>query len=300
MAASRGAVVARSPRAWRHPHTTAPQRKIFEVQCRPVTARDTYPNGRKRPHVSFEVERLSQLVESQDQQLSDLRALARRGDSRIAELGEQLRRSQGELESKSLRFYQAAAEIPADVEQLGGRLCGVLNAALVEAEEIRAEADQFAETTRVQAEERAAAIIAEAQQEYESAAKLWADLLAKSEQARADIARMREQATLEGAQILAEAESLAGEVLARVQRDVDAQITAAQTKLDELNQVRAKTIAQLKYFYDRFTALEYPVREIDAVRTISLAPAPSRTYSTYGAHAAHDVGMTHESLGDVG
>jgi hypothetical protein len=250
--------------------------------------------------VSFEVERLSQLVESQDQQLSDLRALARRGDSRIAELGEQLRRSQGELESMSSRFYQAAAEIPADVEQLGDRLCGVLNAALVEAEEIRAEAHQFAETTGVQAEERAAAIIAEAQLEYESAAKLWADLLAKSEQARADIAQMREQATLEGAQILAEAESLARDVLARVQRDVDAQIKAAQTKLDELNQVRAKTIAQLKYFYDRFTALEYPVREIDEVRTISLAPAPSRTYATYGAHAAHDVGMTHEPLGDVG
>src|ERR1700733_3529037 len=218
-----GAVVTRSPRAWRHRQTIARRLKIIEVQFRPVTASDTYPNGRKRTHVSFEVERLSQLVESQDQQLSDLRALARRGDSRIAELGEQLRRSQGELESMSSRFYQAAAEIPADVEQLGDRLCGVLNAALVEAEEIRAEAHQFAETTGVQAEERAAAIIAEAQLEYESAAKLWADLLAKSEQARADIAQMREQATLEGAQILAEAESLAREVLARVQRDVDAQ-----------------------------------------------------------------------------
>ncbi|SOJ53308.1 hypothetical protein MSIMFB_00808 [Mycobacterium simulans] len=246
------------------------------------------------------MERLSQLVGSQDQPLNDLRALARRGEARIAELSEQLSRSQAELESMSLRFSQAAAEIPADVDHLGDRLCGVLNAAMAEAEEIRAEAHQFAEATRVEAEERAARIIAEAKLEYQAAAKLWTDLLAQSKQVRTDITRLREQATLEGSKILAEAEALAGDVLSRVQRDVDAQIAVAQTKLDELNQVRAKTITQLKFFYDKFTALESPVREVDPVRTIFLTPVHSDTSSAHGAHSACDAGITHELLDGVG
>ncbi len=249
---------------------------------------------------SFEVERLSLLVAGQDQQLSDLRELARRGDSRIADLGEQLNRSQAELESMSLRFHQEAAEIPADVEHLGDRLCAVLNTATVEAEAIRAEAHQFAETTRVEAERRAAEIIADAKLEYQSAAKLWADLLAQSNQVRADITQLREQATLEGAKIIAEAESLAAEVLARVQRNVDTQIAAAQAKLDELKQVRVKTIAQLKSFYDRFTALERPVREIDPAQIISFAPVPLDPSLSYGAHSAPDIDPPQESLGNVG
>ncbi|SOJ53746.1 hypothetical protein MSIMFB_01244 [Mycobacterium simulans] len=46
------------------------------------------------------MERLFQLVGIQDQPLGDLRALARRGEARIAELSEQLSRSQAELETR--------------------------------------------------------------------------------------------------------------------------------------------------------------------------------------------------------
>ena len=124
--------------------------------------------------------------------------------------------------------------------------------------------------------------------------------MAESEQARADIARLREQAALDAAQILAEAKAQAEGTLVRVQRQVDAQISAARTKLDELNQVRAKVVAQLKDFYETFNSLERPLGEPDPVRTISLAPTSSDSRSTYGAHSAHGLDVAHDALGDVG
>jgi hypothetical protein len=250
--------------------------------------------------VSVEVKRLSWRVERQDSQVSDLRAVARQDDSRIAMLRDQLGRSQAELESMSSRFTEVAAKIPDDIGFLGDRLSAIFKAASSEAEEIRAEACRFADTVRVNAEEDAAGILAEAQLDYQLAAKLRDDVEMHSEQARADIARLQDRSALEAAEILAEAKSQAEELLVAVHRQVDAQVAAARTKLDDLNQVRAKVVAQLKHFYDTFNTLERPWGEVDSERTMSLAPAPPDANSAHGAHSVHGVDATHDSLGDVG
>jgi chromosome segregation ATPase len=256
--------------------------------------------------VSYEVEQLSARIERQDQQLSDLLALARRGDSRIVTLREQLSRSRAEMESMSARFTELAGTIPADVGKLEDRLAAVLNAATAEAEEIRADALRFGETVRTEAEERAARIVAEAQLEYQQATELRSDMEAQSKQIRDDIARLREQAALNAAQILAEAESHAEEMLAQVQRDIDAQCATAEAKLDELNLVRAKIVAQLQDFYAKFNALDRPAERVDRITVISVAsalsdlPSSHDLRSSYGAHAARDTEIAPRSLGDVG
>ncbi|MEE3066457.1 MAG: M protein [Actinomycetota bacterium] len=243
------------------------------------------------------MKRLSWHLEKEDSQLSDLRALARQGDSRIDTLRDQLGRSHAELESVSARFTEVAAAIPDDIGFLGDRLAAILNAASLEAEEIKGEARRFAETVRVNAEEGAAEILADAQRQYQSATTMRDEVEAECEQARADIALLREQAAADAAEILVEAKDQAEAALIRVQRQVDAQVAAAKAKLDELNGVRAKVIAQLKDFYDTFNTLDRPWGEDDPVRTIS--PSSDRR-SAYGAHSARDVDGAHELLGDVG
>jgi DNA repair exonuclease SbcCD ATPase subunit len=267
---------------------------------RPVTSSDTYPDGRKRMRLSLGLEQFSWTVDGKEEQFSDLLALAGRGDSRVDTLRDQLGRSQAELESVSARFTELAGMIPADIGNLEDRLSGILNAATVEAEEIRAEAHRFAETVQAEAEERAARIVAEAQIEHQQAAELRAEMEARSKQLRADIARLREQASHNAAQLLAEADNRAEEMLAQVQCDVDAQRVAAQAKLEELDQVREKIIAQLKHFYDKFNALERPMEPVNRIRSISLAVPPPDSAATRDAQQADDVDVNQAPLGGVG
>jgi hypothetical protein len=248
--------------------------------------------------VSFEVKRMSWHTERQE--VSEQRAVVLSGGSRIAMLRDQLGRSQAELESMSARFTEVAATIPDDVGFLGDRLSAIFNAASMEAEEIRSEARKFAETVRANANEDAAGILAEAQLDYQLAAKLRDDMEAQTGQARADIARLREQSSQDAAETEAEAKSQAEEILVAVQRQVDTQVTAASTKLDELLQVRAKVVAQLKNFYDSFTTLEHPWAEVDSVRGGSLTPIEPELRSQHGSHSVYDADVAHGSLGDVG
>ena len=215
-------------------------------------------------------------------------------------LREELGRSEAELESMSSRFTELAAAIPDDIGFLGDRLSAILNAANSEADEIRAEALRLAEAVQVKAQESAAGILAEARLEYQLATKLRDDMEAQSEQAQADISQLRGQAVLDAAEILAEAKNEAQEVLGRVQRQVDAQVAVAKARLDELNQVRAQVVAQLKDFYETCTRLDRPWGESDPVRTISLAPNSPNSRSSYGAHSARDADVVHRKFGDVG
>lgn len=215
-------------------------------------------------------------------------------------LRDQLVRSQAELESTSARFSEVAAAIPDDIGFLGNRLSAIFHAASSEAEEIRDEAHRSAETVRANAKQEAAAILAEAQLDYQLATKLREDVEAQNVQARADIARVREQANLDAAETLADARSHAEEMLVTVQGQVDAQVAAARIKLDELNEVRAKVVAELKNFYDTFNALERPWGEADSVRAISSAPPVTGSQSAHGTHSARNVASAHPSLGDVG
>ena len=224
--------------------------------------------------------------------------MVRRDDSRIATLSEQLHRSQADLEITASRFNAMAGEIPADMADLSDRLSTILNAATAEAEEIRAEARQFAETIRIEAEEQAAVVLTEAEMEHRSVAELRADLEAQSKQIRVDITELRQQATLNAAAIVRDAETQVEEMLTRAHRDVNAQLAAAQAKLDELSRVRASIVAQLKDFYEQFTALDRSV-ETDR-RVSSICVVPSTSTQIRSAHLAPDVAMMHEALGDVG
>lgn len=247
--------------------------------------------------LSIGLERLSWHAEGQGELLPDLLASTGRSDSRITALRDQLNRSHAELESTSARFTELAGTIPVDIRNLGDRLSGILNAAMGEAEEIRAEAQRFATTVRAEAEDRAARIVAEAQLEHQQAAELRADMEARSKQLRADILRLREQASVSAAQRLADAENQAEEMLAQVQRDVDAQCAAAQAKLEDLVGAREKIVAQLKHFYDKFNALEGAVE--DRISSISLASSLASPPFDVAA-TGRPVEVTREPLDDVG
>ncbi|WP_163695109.1 V-type ATP synthase subunit E family protein [Mycolicibacterium sarraceniae] len=241
-------------------------------------------------------------MERPDGQVGELRAVARAGESRMAILHDQLGRSQAELEAMSARFTEVASAIPDDIGFLGDRLSAILNAASVEADEIRGEARRMAELIRTDAEENAAGILAEAQLDYQRATKLREDVETQGEQALSEIAQLREQAARDAAETVAQARAKAEETLIAVQRQVDAQLSAASTKLDELNHVRAKVVAQLQHFYDTFTTLEQPWGEADSARTASLAPAPTTldVWIHDGAHSSVEMDSAHHSLGDVG
>jgi chromosome segregation ATPase len=236
---------------------------------------------------NLELDSVTRHVATHDEQLRDLRASARRSESRIAALREQLSRSQDDLESTSARYTELAGEIPADVAGLGDQLSRILSAATAEADEIRAEARRFAEAVGVEAEDRAARTLAEAQLEHEAATALRADLETQSKQVRSDIGRLREQAASNAEDIVREAKDTAEEMLARVQRDIDTRLTVAQVKLDELVGVRAKITTQLRNFYDKFNQMEESVAPIAGVRVLRLASDSSA--SRYGAHAAVEI-----------
>ncbi|BBY23668.1 M protein [Mycobacterium stomatepiae] len=258
------------------------------------------PYGASRKLLNFEVERLTCHVETRDEEFADLRALARRSESRIVALSEQLSRSRADLESTSTRFSELAREIPTDVAGLSSQLSRILNTANAEADEIRAEAQRYADAIRVEAEDRAARIVGEAQLEYESASTLRADLEAQAQQIRAHVARLREDAATKAADIVRDAKDTAEEMLARVHRDVEAQRVLAQAKLDELVQVRANIATQLRDFYEKFQQLDGSVVRIDHLEGVRLGSDPSDSLPVHGAHAAPDRDLTHEALRSIG
>ncbi|CDO87616.1 V-type ATP synthase subunit E family protein [Mycobacterium triplex] len=239
-------------------------------------------------------------VEMHDEQFDELHASAQRRRSHIGALSQQLCSSQAELESTSARFTELAGEIPADIAGLSDRLSRILNAAAADAEETRAEARQFAATVQIEAEERAARIISEAQLEYDSATSLRADLETQSKQMRVDIARLREQAALNAADIVREAEEAAEEMLTSVQRDIDGQLMQAQAKLDELIGVRAQIATQLRDFYEKFNQLDGSMAPIQHVQVTRLASSSSNTRPSYGTHAAAEVHLADGAIHKIG
>ncbi|WP_445168350.1 M protein [Mycolicibacterium sp. Dal123E01] len=263
---------------------------------------DAHPPRQERESTSFELKRRSWQLDRHDSQVSELRAVAQPGESRMAILHDQLGRSQAELEAMSARFSEVASAIPDDIGYLGDRLSAILNAASTEADEIRVEARRLADTIRKNAEENAAGVLAEAQQDYQLANQMREDVEAQRAQALNEIARLREQAARDAAETVAEARQKAEETLIAVQRQVNAQVSAASTKLDELNHVRAKVVAQLKNFYDTFTRFEQPWGEPEPARAVYLTSASVEADESthHGAHSALDVDSAHHSLGDVG
>lgn len=256
-------------------------------------------HGAARSHLKFEVQRLFSEVAA-EASTNDSMAIIPRDDSRIIALTEQLARSQADLESTSARFNELASMVPSDIAMLSDRLTGILNAAMAEAEEIRADAHRFAETVRIKAEERAARIVAEANVEYDAAAQLRSDMQAQNEQIRGDIERLREHAIRAAANTLSEANKQAEEMLTRVHRDVDAQLALAQEKLDLLIHTRAKIVAQLNDFYDNFVKLDDSMEPGGSARPITLISTTSAEPSTCGAHASEGIGAATERLDDVG
>ena len=238
--------------------------------------------------------------ETSDEQFGDLRVSAQRSQSHIVALSQQLSKSHADLESTSARFTALAGEIPGDVAGLSDQLSRILKAATAEAEETRAEAREFAAAVQTEAEERAARLINEAQLEYESATSLRADLETQSKQMRVDVARLREQAGLNAADIVKEAKDAAEEMLAGVQRDIDAQLVQAQAKLDELTEVRAQIAAQLRDFYETFDQLDGSMAPMQRVQVARLASASSDSRPNRGAHAAAEVKLTNGAIHKIG
>jgi uncharacterized phage infection (PIP) family protein YhgE len=239
-------------------------------------------------------------AESPDEQFGDVRVSAQRSQSHIVALSQQLSRAQADLESTSARFTELAGEIPADVAGLSDQLSRILSAATAEAEETRTEAREFAAAVQVEAEERAARLINEAQLEYESATSLRADLETQSKQMRIDIARLKEQAARNAADIVSEAKDAAEEMLAGVQRDIDGQLMQAQEKLDELIAVRAQIASQLRDFYEKFSLLDGSIAPVNRALVARLASSFPDSRPSHGAHAAAEFRLADGAIHKTG
>ncbi|MFV0496398.1 hypothetical protein [Mycobacterium sp.] len=200
----------------------------------------------------------------------------------------------------SARFVEMAGSIPADIGDMEHRLSGILNAATVEAEEIRAEAHRYAETVRGDAEERAVELLDEAKIERQQAVNLRVEMENRSKQSRSDINRQLEQASRDAAARVASATSQAEEILAQVKRDTEAQCAAARENLNDLVQVRDRINAQLKHFYDKFYSLEQQLDPPGQIGSVSVLAPPSDSDSPDGAHSDEDDDVTHGELGGVG
>lgn len=210
--------------------------------------------------ISADMERLNyRHAEAQDQELSELRALTRRSETRIAALGDQIDKSRYELASTSEQYTELAREIPSDIANLSDQLTLILSSAAAEADRIRNSAH-----------DHAAAVLADAQKEHDVAVALRASLEEQTAhlQARAD--QLRQQAGRDAADILRDAESSAEELLVQVRLDIEAQQEAAQAKLQELVTVRTIITEQLRDFYAKFTELEQAAGPIDQARTVTV------------------------------
>jgi chromosome segregation ATPase len=263
-----------------------------------VTLSEVDPRTHARKlRTNFGLESLTHQADTHDEQFGDLHASAQRSESRIVALSQQLSTSQADLESTSARFNELAGEIPADIAGLSDQLAKILNAATAEAEGVRSQARQYADTVQIEAEQHAARLITAAEAEYDSASSLRADLEAQRKQMRTDIARLREEAAVNAADILREAKDTAEEMLAGVQRDIDVQLTLAQAKLDELIALRAKIATQLRDFYDKFTDLDGTATPRGLVAQWASDSADSRR--SYGAHAVAEVDLTQGTVRSI-
>ena len=246
--------------------------------------------------VSFEVERLSYRLESQEQLLNELRT--RRRDSRLLAMREQLNRSQTDLASTSARYAQLAKAIPDDVADLSGQLSTILKAAMAEADQIKAEAHASAEAIKGEAERNAIELVREAQVEFEAAAEMRSGLEAQTREVHTEITQLQEQVAINAAEIIREAQHEAEEILAGVHRDVEVQLELARAKLDELSRMRTSIVTQVQDFYERFHVLNRSVEPDYLVASMAPTPAAHNLGSTtHGAHAARDVTVSHESFG---
>lgn len=169
-----------------------------------------------------------------------------RAGSRIVALTNQLSKSQSNLESASARFNELASAIPGDIVDLSDRLSGILNGAMAEADDIRGEAQQFADQLRTAAENEAAAILDDARAQRREAAELRAELEAQHKQLRVHAAKLRQQAVLSAAEIMKEAESQASEILTEMNQAINAHVADAQLRLTELMEARAKIVEQIQ------------------------------------------------------
>lgn len=209
---------------------------------------DSYPLDHTHSSASYEVERVSLQIDAHYAKgtVSDIEARMPRDGSRIIALTNQLSESQANLESASARFNELASAIPGDIVDLSERLSGILNGAVAEADDIRAEAQRFADGLRRAAEDEAAAILDDAEAQRREAAELRAELETQHKQLRAQAAHLRRQAVMSAAEIMREAESHASAILTEMNQAINAHVVEAQRRLTELMDVRAKIVDQIE------------------------------------------------------
>lgn len=167
-------------------------------------------------------------------------------------LREELCQSQTALSAVLAHYRETVTLIPEDINQLKDGLTRILSAAEVQADLVRAEAEQSAMR-----------IFAEAQRERQTVARLRADMEVEIEKARADIVQLRRQASFAAEELLTEAENYAGELLSRAKNQIDIEATFAQDKLDEVNALRSGIIQHIMNFYREFSALECEREQVD-------------------------------------
>lgn len=196
----------------------------------------------------LELERLSLQIDAHyaEGTVSDIEAHMPRDGSRIVALTNQLSESQANLESTSARFNELASEIPGDIVGLSERLSGILNGAVAEADDIRAEAQRFADEVRGAAENEAAAILQDAEAQRREAAELRAELETQHKQLRTQAAHLRRQAVMSAAEIMREAENHASAILTEMNQAINSHVADAQQRLAELIDARAKIVNQIE------------------------------------------------------
>lgn len=224
-------------------------------------------------------------------------AVTPRTSSRIIALREELGRSQADLESASEQYASLASSIPSDLTEMSGRLSRILNAAAAEADAIRSEAHRFAETTRIEAEEHAASIMADAERELKLASELRAETEAQSKKARSEFARIREESVRHASEIYREAESQAEKLLTRAHQDIEQQLAAAQHKLDNLSRVRDAILATVQHFYEKFNALDRTLEQVDTAQTLAASSVAHDSEADAEARDIHVV--TEVVVGEV-
>lgn len=209
---------------------------------------DSYPVDHTRESAGFELERVSQEIDTHfaTGTVSDVETHLPRAGSRIIALTDQLSKSQANLESASARFNEVASAIPGDIVDLSDRLSGILKSAMAEADDIRSEAQRFADQLRAAAENEAAAILRDAKAQRREAAALRAELENQHKQLRVHAAQLRRQAVMSAAEIMKEAESHASEILTEMNQAINTHVADAHQRLTELMDARAKIVDQIQ------------------------------------------------------
>ncbi|ORV40407.1 M protein [Mycolicibacter engbaekii] len=230
---------------------------------------DRYLLEHSPPIRGVELDRVSLQIDSHYAQgtVSDIEAHMPRDGSRIIALTNQLSESQANLESASAQFTELASAIPGDIVDLSDRLSGILNGAMAEAEDIRAEAQRFADELRTAAQSEAAAVLADAEAQRREAAELRAELETQHKHLRAQAAHLRRQAVLSAAEIMKEAESHASAILTEMNQAITSHVADAQRRLAELIDARAKIVDQI----ERSTSQANRAKQVNAETQVNAA-----------------------------